>query len=136
MELETSELGETESDRPEPAFKSGFDPGFGGLVDALGSTEDTAKMGLLMGSVGAAESWRSTRLGGGTTARTAGVLTAAAPPPRTTGAEPLSPFTNTVNTPGASSTANVPQRLGALRPSRRILSTLNMPAFGWAWQSL
>jgi hypothetical protein len=45
------------------------------------------------------------------------------------------PFTKTVKTPGVSSTVNVPQRLGALTPSRSISSTLKLAARGFAWQS-
>jgi hypothetical protein len=46
-----------------------------------------------------------------------------------------SPLTKTVKTPGASTTVAMPQRLGALRPSRRISSTLKLAARGLAWQS-
>ena len=44
-------------------------------------------------------------------------------------------FTKTVKTPGASSTVAVPQRFGALKPSRRIRSTLKLSSRGLAWQS-
>jgi hypothetical protein len=44
-------------------------------------------------------------------------------------------LTKTVKTPGASSTVAVPQRLGALSPSRRISSTLKLSLRGCAWQS-
>jgi hypothetical protein len=44
-------------------------------------------------------------------------------------------FTKTVKTPGASSTVAVPQRFGALTPSRRISSTLKLSPRGLAWQS-
>ena len=44
-------------------------------------------------------------------------------------------LTKTVKTPGAFSTVAMPQRLGALSPSRRISSTLKLALRGWAWQS-
>lgn len=44
-------------------------------------------------------------------------------------------FTKTVKTPGEFSAETGPHRLGALRPSRRISSTLKLVLRGFDWQS-
>ena len=126
------------------AFTTGFDST--GLIAACSGTGDGAAGNTAAtGGGGVASGWGSTSAGFCAASSATGCVASATP---TTGictvafaksvfAKPFFPlpFTKTVKTPGASSTVAVPQRLGVLRPSRRISSTLKLFLRGLLSQS-